>query len=48
MAPDFETMECMMDQLEPAGDFWFADSRHVLGNAEPYFRFARHLQLDLE
>jgi hypothetical protein len=44
LMPDFNLLEGIMDQLEPAGDFWFADSRHVVGNLEPRFRFGTHLQ----
>jgi hypothetical protein len=46
MAPSLETLEEIMDRLEPAGDFKFADSRHIIGNLEPHFRFGRHLQTD--
>lgn len=46
MAPNLETMEKLMDHLEPAGDFKFADSRHVIGQWQPHFRFGRHLQTE--
>ncbi len=42
--PSLELLEEIMDSLEPAGDFMYADSRHVVGILEPHFRFARHLQ----
>ena len=32
LVPSFETLEATMDQLEHAGDFWFASSRHVIGS----------------
>lgn len=44
--PSFEVLEAAMDRLEPAGDFWFADSRHIIGTLETQFRFGRHLQED--
>jgi hypothetical protein len=43
LAPSFEVLENIIEQLEPAGDFWYADSRHIIGNEEPYFRCGRHL-----
>ena len=46
LLPNLETLERTMDQLEPAGDFKFADSRHIIGNLEPHFRFGRRLQTD--
>ena len=46
LLPNFETLERTMDQLEPAGDFKFADSRHIIGNLEPHFRFGWRLQTD--
>jgi hypothetical protein len=42
--PTVETLDAIMDRLEAAGDFWLADSRHIVGNLEPAFRFARHLR----
>jgi hypothetical protein len=48
LLPSLETLEGIMDQLEPAGDFKFADSRHIIGNLEPHFRFGRHLQTDTD
>jgi hypothetical protein len=44
LVPSLETLEMTMERLEPAGDFKFADSRHIIGNLEPHFRFGRHLQ----
>lgn len=46
LAPDLETMEAIMDELEAVGDFWFADSWHIIGNLEPRFRFGNHLQTE--
>ena len=48
MVPSLETLEGIMDRLEPAGDFKFADSRHIIGNLEQHFRFGRQLQTDAE
>ncbi len=48
LVPSLETLEGIMDQLEPVGDFKFADSRHIIGNLEPNFRFGRHLQTDTD
>jgi len=46
--PGFEKLEAIMDRLEPAGDFWFAESRHIIGNDEPHFRFGRRLLTERE
>jgi hypothetical protein len=43
IVPDLETLESVMAELEPVGDFKYADSRHIVGRAEPQFRFATHL-----
>ena len=42
--PSFELLEEIVARIEPAGDFMYADSRHLIGIIEPRFRFARHLQ----
>jgi hypothetical protein len=42
--PSFEVLQTVMDRLEQAPDFKFAESRHVLGVLEPHFRFGTHLQ----
>lgn len=42
--PDMQTLDWFMNELEPAGDFKFADSRHIIGIAEPQIRFGMHLQ----
>lgn len=42
--PTFELLEEISSRLEPAGDFMYADSRHVIGVVEPRFRFARQMQ----
>lgn len=44
--PSLEVLEATMERLEPAGDFMFAESRHIVGNLEPHFRFARELVID--
>lgn len=46
--PNFRVLEVAMDRLQPAGDFWFAESRHIIGMLESDFRFARHIQRDPE
>lgn len=46
--PSLEVLESTMERLEPAGDFWFADSYHVIGTLEPHFRFGTHLQVNPE
>jgi hypothetical protein len=43
-SPTAEAVESMMGRLEEAGDFWFAESMHLLGTSEPSFRFGRHRQ----
>ncbi len=48
LLPSFGVLESTMDELEQAGDFWFASSRHLVGNLEPRFRFGWHLQPDKE
>ncbi len=42
--PDMQTLDWFISELEPAGDFKFADSRHIIGIAEPQYRFGVHLQ----
>jgi hypothetical protein len=44
LSPSFEAIEETMDLLEAAGDFKFAESRHIIGNREIANRFGRHLQ----
>jgi hypothetical protein len=44
LAPSLTTIEATIHQLERAGHYQFADSRYVIGNWEPRFRFGRHLQ----
>lgn len=41
--PSYDALEAAVERLEPAGDFKFADSFHLLGIEEPRFRFGRHL-----
>jgi len=43
LLPSLETLEVIMERLEAVGDFWHAESRHMIGNHEPYFRLGRHL-----
>ncbi|HBY93136.1 MAG: hypothetical protein M5U01_35245 [Ardenticatenaceae bacterium] len=45
LVPDLERLEGIIDKLERAGDFFFADSRHVIGILDPHFRFATHRQI---
>jgi hypothetical protein len=44
LAPSFEVVQQIMEELDPAADWKFADSRHIFGILEPQFRFATHLQ----
>ncbi len=44
--PNLEVLEATMEQLESAGDFWFAESHHIIGILEPYYRFGRELVID--
>ena len=46
--PSLEVLDDVMLRLEQAGDFWFAESHHIIGNLEPYFRFATHLRISQE
>jgi len=48
LMPSFDVLETAMDELEAAGDFWFASSRHLIGNLESHFRSGRHLRVDLD
>lgn len=48
LAPSFEILQQVMEELEPAADWKFAESRHSLGIAEPRFRFGTHLQAAAE
>lgn len=45
LSPTFEAIEESMDLLEAAGDFKFAESRHIVGYREKGNRFGRKLQL---
>jgi len=45
LSPSFEAIEDTMDLLEAAGDFKFAESRHIIGYLEIANRFGRNLQL---
>ncbi len=44
LSPSFEAIEESMDLLEAAGDFKFAESRHMIGVLEKGNRFGRKLQ----
>ncbi len=46
--PSIEILDEVMDRLESAGDFMFAESRHLIGNLEASFRFGRHLVVNEE
>jgi hypothetical protein len=41
-APTFQVLEATIDRLEQAGDFWLSESRHLIGNYEPFFQSGWH------
>jgi len=42
-APSLEVMELTTDSLESVAGFLFFESRHMIGEVEPVFRFGKHL-----
>lgn len=48
LVPSFEVLQEVMEDLDPVGDWMFADSRHVIGTLEPRFRFGTHLQAETD
>lgn len=45
IAPDIDTVERVIDRLEEVEAFKYADTRHVLGVHESFYRFGRHIQV---